>query len=184
MMTTIRTCCVLLFLCGLGVQGHTQGIATSLPPAEQAGYSFRTSPATREVRQQFIGHWRLAKFENFDDKGVARDAGYAGGRIMYDAAGNMSAQLMRIGRKLLSQPATEPERAAAYSTYTAYYGKYTVDPSAATVTHAVEGAANPNWVNTNLVRYYEFSPDGKQLKLSLRNAQGRVTGTLTWLRIE
>lgn len=135
------------------------------------------------VERQFTGHWRLVTFENFDAKGVASDAGYAGGRIMYDGRGNMSAQLMRTGRSALSQPSTEAERAAAYSTYTAYYGRYTIDPAAKSVTHAVEGSTNPNWVKTNLVRFYEFSADGRQLKLSIRNAQGRTTGTLTWERM-
>ena len=139
--------------------------------------------AQRNPAEQFVGHWRLVKFENFDEQGVARDAGYESGRIMYDAAGNMSAQLMRTGRKPLSQPSTEAERAAAYSTFVAYYGKYTIEPATSKVTHAVEGALNTNWVKTDLVRYYEFSADGRQLKLSLRNAQGRVTGTLTWERM-
>lgn len=130
-----------------------------------------------------MGHWRLVKFENFDEQGVARDAGYESGRIMYDAAGNMAAQLMRSGRKPLSQPSTEAERAAAYSTFVAYYGKYTIDPATSKVTHAVEGALNINWVKTDLVRYFEFSADGRQLKLSLRNEPGRVTGTLTWERM-
>jgi hypothetical protein len=136
-----------------------------------------------DVREQFVGHWKLVKFENFDESGAARDAGYDSGRIMYDAAGNMSAQLMRTGRQRMSQPSTEAERAAAYSTYTAYYGRYTVDPQMSRVTHSVEGAVNPNWVKTDLVRYYEFSADGQQLKLSLRNAQNRTTGTLTWQRL-
>jgi hypothetical protein len=139
--------------------------------------------AQRSSAEQFVGHWRLVRFENFDEQGVARDAGYESGRIMYDADGNMSAQLMRTGRKPLSQPSTEAERAAAYSTFVAYYGKYTIDPAASKVTHTVEGALNTNWVRTDLVRYYEFSADGRQLKLSLRNAQGRVTGTLTWERM-
>lgn len=148
-----------------------------------SGVGAGTSQEPGVIQRQFIGHWRLIAFENFDDKGVARDAGYASGRIIYDGNGNMSAQLMRTGRSPLSQPSTESERAAAYSTYTAYYGKYTVDPTARSVTHAVEGAVNPNWVKTNLVRYYEFSADGRQLKLSLRNAEGRTTGTLTWERM-
>jgi hypothetical protein len=65
----------------------------------------------------------------------------------------------------------------------AYFGRVTVDPGASKVTHHVEGASIASWVGTDLVRYYEFSADGKQLKLSLRNAQGRITGTLTWERI-
>jgi hypothetical protein len=133
--------------------------------------------------KQFVGHYRLLTFENFDEKGVARRAEYDGGRISYDAAGNMSAQLMRSNRTRLSAPSTEAERAAAYATYTAYYGRYTVDAAAGTVTHHVEGSANPNRVKTDLVRWFRFSPDGNRLMLSLKNADGRVTGTLTWERL-
>ena len=136
-----------------------------------------------EVLTRLTGNWRLVTWVNFDESGAARDSGYKDGRIVYDAGGNMSAHLMRADRKPLSQPATEAERAAAYSSYYAYYGKVTIDPSQSTVTHHVEGSVNPNWVKTDLVRYYELSPDGKRLMLSIKNAQGRVTGTLTWEKI-
>jgi hypothetical protein len=138
------------------------------PPADEAS--------------RFVGHWRLVKFVNFDEAGKETDAGYESGRILYDANGNMSAHLMRTGRKRLSQPSTEAERAAAYGGYIAYYGRYTIDPTARMVTHAVEGSTNPNWVKTDLVRYFEFSSDGNELRLSLRNAAGRTTATLTWRR--
>jgi len=157
-------------------------------------------PAAADVQKRFVGHWRLLTFENFDEKGVARRAEYDGGRIMYDAAGNMSAQLMRSNRKPLTQspPAAltpssaglsptaslDAERAAAYATYTAYYGKYAIDPARRTVTHQVEGSVNPNWVSTDLVRHYAFSDDGNRLMLSIQNAEGRVTGTLTWERMK
>jgi hypothetical protein len=137
-----------------------------------------------DVQKRFVGLWRLVNVDTFDEKGVAAAAAYDGGRVMYDAAGNMSAQLMRSGRKPLSQPSTDAERAAAYATYTAYYGKYTVDAAAGTVTHHVEGAANPNWVKTDLVRWYTFSADGNRLMLSVKNAAGRVTTTLTWERLK
>jgi hypothetical protein len=149
-------------------------VASTAPAAQQTA---------ADVRKQLVGHYRLLTFENFDEKGAARPGGYEEGRIMYDAAGQMSAQLMRTGRKRLSSPSTEAERAAAYSGYLAYYGGYTIDPAAKKVTHHVEGSTNPNWVKTDLVRYYEFSPDGARLMLSLKNAEGRVTGTLTWERI-
>ena len=91
---------------------------------------------------------------------------------------------MRVNRKPLSQPSTEAERAAAYAGYVAYYGKSRSTPRRSKVTHHVEGSTNPNWPKTDLVRYYAFSEDGQRLMLSIRNAQGRVTGTLTWERIE
>jgi hypothetical protein len=52
------------------------------------------------------------------------------------------------------------------------------------VTHQVEGSVNPNWVSTDLVRHYAFSDDGNRLMLSIQNAEGRVTGTLTWERMK
>ena len=125
-----------------------------------------SAQTSADVQRQFVGHWRLVTFENFDEKGLAQLAPYDGGRIMYDAAGQMSAQLMRSNRTPMSTPSTKPERAAAYATYTAYYGAYTIDPAQRKVTHHVEG-----------------STDGDRLMLSIRNAQGRVTGTLTWERI-
>ena len=149
-----------------------------------AGAPVAAQPSAADVLKRLAGNYRLVTFVNFDEKGTARDAGYEGGRIMYDTAGNMAAQLMRVNRKPISQPSTEAERAAAYAGYVAYYGKVTLDPSQSKVTHQVEGSTNPNWPKTDLVRYYEFSPDGKRLMLSLKNAQGRVTGTLTWERID
>ena len=140
--------------------------------------------SSTDVLKRLAGNWRLVTFVNFDEKGTPRDAGYEGGRIMYDAAGNMAAQLMRVNRKPLSQPSTEGERAAAYAGYVAYYGKVTIDPTQSKVTHHVEGSTNPNWPKTDLVRYYAFSPDGKRLMLSIKNPQGQVTGTLTWERID
>ena len=124
-------------------------------------------------------------FENFDEKGAARPSAFTSGRIMYDAAGQMAAQLMQSNRKPLSTPSTEAERAIGYAGYLSYFGRYSVDPSAQTVTHHVEGSTNPNWVSTptHLVRSYAFSADGNRLTLSVKNAAGRVTGTLTWERI-
>lgn len=136
-----------------------------------------------DVQRRFTGHWRLVSFENFDEKGVPRPGTYTSGRIMYDAAGHMSAQLTQGGRTPLSTPSTESERAAAYASYIAYFGRYQIDEAKRTVTHVVEGSTNPNWPNTRLVRFYGFSADGNRLMLSLKNAEGRVTGTLTWERL-
>lgn len=150
-------------------------IAAAVPAAQQAA----------DVQRQLVGNWRLVKFENFDDKGAARPSAYTSGRITYDAAGQMAAQLMQSGRKPLSMPPIATERAAAYGSFLSYFGGYTVDPAKGTVTHHVEGSTNPNWVSTptHLVRSYAFSPDGNRLMLSVKNAEGRVTGTLTWERI-
>ena len=39
----------------------------------------------------------------------------------------------------------------------------------------------PSWVGGDNVRFYEF--EGDLLRLSLKNAEGRTTATLTWRRL-
>ena len=150
------------------------------------GASAAAAPATqppdrREPR--FVGHWRLVSFVNIDEQGKTTPSRFTGGRIMYDAAGQMAAQLTYADRPALPSAPTEAQRAAAYAGYLAYYGAYETEPATAKVTHHVEASTNPNWPTTDLIRYYEFADDGHTLKLSIRNAAGRITGTLTWARI-
>jgi hypothetical protein len=141
-------------------------------------------PGTAGVKQRLTGNWRLLSFENFDEKGAARAGGYSAGRLMYDPHGNMAAQLTREGRRTLGATPTDAERADAYAGFLAYYGRYVVDEAKGLVSHHVEGSTNPNWVNTTLTRWYAFSHDDNRLMLSLRNVEGRITGTLTWERMQ
>ena len=132
---------------------------------------------------RFVGNWRLVSFVNVDEKGVSTPSRYTGGRIMYDAAGQMAAQLTYANRARLSSPSTEAERAAAYAGFVSYYGAYEIDEATRKVTHHVEASTNPNWPTTDLVRYFEFADGGDTLRLSIRDAAGRTTGTLAWARI-
>jgi len=139
-------------------------------------------PDAERVRQQLVGTYKLVSYESYDQNGAATRLPYAVGQIAYDAAGRMSAQLMRDGRSKLPTPqASDAERAAAYSSYIAYFGHYTIDPDKRTVTHHVEGALSPNMVGSDLLRYFEFSPDGISLFLSVKSGE-RLTGRLQWDR--
>jgi hypothetical protein len=159
------------------------GIA--LPAAAFAQPAAKPAAAAAPLQARFIGVWRLVSFTNIDEQGRTTPNRLSEGRIMYDAAGNMAAQLMRPGRPVhAAAPPTDAERAASYGSYVAYYGRYSIDEATAKVTHHVEGALNPNWPKTDLVRYWAFSPDGKRLSLSVRNAAGRTTGTLVWEKIQ
>jgi hypothetical protein len=95
----------------------------------------------------------------------------------------MSAQLMRSDRPTFTsgQRASEADRAAAYSSYIAYFGHYTIEPEKGTVTHHVEGGLIPSMVGSDMPRYFEFSKDGKSLFLSVKNGE-RVVGKLRWDR--
>ena len=164
------------------MKGHMFPVAMSLC---LCGLSMgvRAEQPASEIQKRLVGNWRLVSFVNIDEKGAESPGGYDAGRLMYDAYGNMAAQLMRNGRPRLSTPATDAERATAYTGFLAYFGRYVIDHTAGKVTHHVEGSTNPNWVSTELVRYYAFSPDDSRLMLSLKNADGRITGTLTWERL-
>ncbi len=141
----------------------------------------RSSDAGR-VRQQLIGSYKLTSYVSYDASGAATTLPYSVGQISYDAAGRMSAQLMRGNRPKLTTPgASDAERAAAFGSYIAYFGAYTIDADKRTVTHHVEGAMNPNMVGSNLVRYVDFSPDGRSLFLSVKDGE-RLTGKLQWDR--
>jgi hypothetical protein len=138
---------------------------------------------TSAVAKRLTGHWRMLSYVNISEKGDERPGQYDAGRITYDEHGNMAAQLMRSDRTRLSSPPTDGERAAAYSGFLGYYGRYVIDEAKGSVTHHVEGSSNPNWIKTAQVRYYSFSEDGNRLTLSIRNGD-RVTGRLVWERLK
>jgi hypothetical protein len=136
-----------------------------------------------QIRKQLIGSYKLITYDSYDEKGAVTRLPYDVGQIAYDAAGRMSAQLMRSDRAKFAngQRPTEAERAAAYSSFISYFGHYTIDADKGTVTHHVEGAMSPGMVGNDLVRYFEFSPDKKSLFLSVKNGE-RVVGKLRWDR--
>ena len=130
------------------------------------------------IQQKFIGDYELVSYFTFPAQGDAVDMDYIG-RLSYDAFGNMSG---------LGMPRNLPERQAASSErLTAgfgYWGTISIDVAAGIVTHHVKGSPMvARWVGGDNVRYYEFEGDDL-LKLSLKNGDGRVTGTLTWRRLK
>ena len=46
-------------------------------------------------------------------------------------------------------------------TFFAYYGTYSVDPIARTVTHHVQGSLRPSWVGTDQLRGFELLDDDR-----------------------
>src|SRR5262245_56207244 len=69
---------------------------------------------------KLVGNWTLVKYETFDEAGRPTGRGYDDGRIMYDARGNMAAQLMRKGRPLVTRQSSDTDRLAAAAGYIAY----------------------------------------------------------------
>ena len=139
--------------------------------------------AGASAKDRLLGAWGLVSFVSFDATGGSRPGAYDQGRIVYDASGQMTAQLMNSANKADTSPATDADRAAAYRRYLGYYGPYTVDELAGIVIHHVVGSSNPSWIGSNQVRYFTLSEDGNTLTLSTKNNE-RVTGKLVWERIK
>jgi hypothetical protein len=125
--------------------------------------------------QRFVGDYTLISYVTFPEAGAAVDMSYVG-RLSYDSAGNMSGLGMPSGL-----PEREREAGGRLTGGFAYWGKDTVDDEKKIVVHHVEGLPlMPSWVGGDNVRY-EFEDD--LLRLSLKNAEGRTTATLTWRRL-
>ena len=106
--------------------------------------------------QRFIGTWRLVSIQGDSLSHLAR-GDHPTGYIYYDATGHMAVQI-QPDRKRPSWSSTKSlsgeEAVEALTGYTAYFGTYTVDPGARTVTHHREGALNLDVVD--YVRRYQF----------------------------
>ena len=105
------------------------------------------------------------------------------GRLVYDVSGAMSLQMMRPGRKdAISTPANARDTAnpRVVLGYDSYFGRYTVDEKAGTITHHVEGSLFPEDLGDDWVR--PFTLDGDRLTLRLTGDDG-LTRTLVFERM-
>lgn len=136
-----------------------------------------------KTKQMLIGSYKLVSFVQYDQNGVERKTNHTAGQISYDSTGRMSAQLMPGDRPPLPAggTSTDAQRAAAAAGYIAYFGRYEVDAERGVVTHHVEGALGQSMLGQAMPRYFEFSPDGQTLYLTVKNGD-RVTGRLRWDR--
>ena len=137
-----------------------------------------------ETSKRFIGTWRLASIVGGTAAGAATRGAHPTGVIVYDATGHMAAQIMpdRVRPKYAGTVPTPDEARAAVVGYTAYFGTYTIDERAQTVTHHREGNINPGGI-VHGVRRYEFAPGDRVILTPIDNPQAPPTH-LTWERIK
>lgn len=137
------------------------------------------------VQQRLLGAWDLVSYEVRTPAGTTMKplGDDPVGRIFYDAAGHISAHLMRRGIPRFASEdrskATDPEMGAAWQGYAGYFGRYTVDEKTNTVNHQVEGAWFPNYVGTRQVRVYKFEGNDR---LILQAKQAWGVATIVWKR--
>jgi Lipocalin-like domain len=144
--------------------------------------------AAPSIRDRFLGVWRLIRCESrYKDGRTEYPYGEKPvGRITYDKAGRMSAQLMRPGRPAGKVPsgvglvvgnATTDEIREAVDGFASYFGTFDIDEKTKTVTHHVQGCLVPSWVGTDLKRTYQFTAN----RLTL-TATTTATRELVWER--
>ncbi len=134
--------------------------------------SAQTKPSS--VREKLLGTWDLISWEaKLKTTGkVEYPCGKTPvGRITYDSAGRMSAQLMdRWWAKALGR-----ELAGCFS----YFGTFEIDEPARTVIHHVQADLRPAWFGIERRRTYEFSGDNQFI---LTSSTDESDDRLIWKR--
>lgn len=133
--------------------------------------------------QRLLGGWRMVSALTNGQVNAARGQSPTG-IIFYDATGWMSVQIQgdHPPIELVGEAPTAEEAHKALSTYWAYFGRYSVDQVAKTVTHHRTGSVNPGWHRqVDYVRAYEFlGPDRVVLR---PQAPAKNGNELVWERL-
>jgi len=140
-----------------------------------------------------IGSWTLVSRLDSGAAGTRPADGALGADpiayLTYDAFGNVAAQLMarrRAGDVMppVAPPRSDPNNSAPSGGYDAYFGRYTIDVSAGTVTHELIGALAPSDVGRRLTRHFALDGDVLRLWFETTRADGTpVKRTLLWQRV-
>jgi hypothetical protein len=135
-----------------------------------------------ELRKPFVGTWRLVSIEG-GPQNAANRGSKPTGIIMYDQHGLMNAQIMPDRPRPKCTGAPTPEQALeAIRGYTAYWGTYTIDEKAQTVTHHRQGMLDGGVVD--FVRKYELKDGGNRITLTpISGGTTNPPNHLTWERV-
>jgi hypothetical protein len=148
-----------------------------------------SEPAAAPLTERLIGSWRLVSYDRQSETGETTPVfGPAPrGRLMYDAAGRMSVHLADPRRAAFASNdflrGTPEEVRQAFEGYFGYFGRYSVDVAAGTVTHHVEGASFPNYAGTDQKRFFTLAGDRLNLRTPpLLRGGARYTYLVVWER--
>ena len=130
-----------------------------------------------EVAQRFVGMWRYVG-TTIDGKPRPNRGANPRGYIFYAANGEMAAQIAPDRENKMAGTTPTPEEAkAALADYVSYFGTWSLDERAGTVTHHRHASVQPGPL-TDYVRTYEFKGD----RLILRPVG--TTQEVVWERIK
>ena len=157
----------------------------SAPPVEVVAPTpeVAASPAA-DAKSQFAGAWTLVRIERRDADGelVASPIEDRVGYIIYDPSGYMGVTILQPDRQPYAGDEATPEEAlAALSTYTSYFGTFTVNQAEGFLTHHLEGSLNTRGAGSDYKRFYTFS--GNRLTLQPPVGENGMKTELTWERL-
>ena len=143
---------------------------------------------TENIRQRFIGTWRLVVDENIsaDGKVTYPDVGPHGvGYLIYAPDGHMCVGLMNPERPKWTEPRdpTEKEKILLFDSFYAYCGRYEIREAENLMIHFPELASTPDYVNSRQPRPYTFN--GNRLTFTGPNP-GPQGGSyrITWEKVK
>lgn len=135
---------------------------------------------------RIVGTWRLVAWRRLEGNKITYPFGEdARGMLIYAEDGTMAVQMTAANRPSIQT--TDPlggdvnQRAAAYSTYLAYFGVW--EAVGDKVIHQVEASLFPNWTAT--IQSRPFTYDGQELVLRTpptSGANGTVVNEMVWVR--
>ena len=156
-----------------------------MPPADPSGRA--------PLSASLPGTWRLDSRIDVDAAGarlVEPSLGTAPVELLiYDRAGHFAAQFMKRDRSQVvpdgpDGPAGGPNNSRARGGYDAYFGTYSIDDAAGTVTQTLTGALSPENVGSTLTRAMQVEGDRLVIVLQTSHPDGtEVTRTLSWTRV-
>jgi len=147
-------------------------------------------PGRGSAREQLFGSWELQSRTVTRANGEPIADPVLGaqpiGRLFYDASGHMALQMMRQGRRqAITEPANpeDAKNARVILGYDAYFGTFTVDEAAGTVTHHVQSSLFPEDLGKDFTRSFRVNGDTFELSFtSPGGAGGAITRTLVFRR--
>ena len=165
--------------------------ACALAALAVAGTQTQTSPRNGGANR-LIGTWTLVLYESNDTESKQFRGPKPIGLLYYDRTGRMAVQISpdRQRRRftgpqagVFTGPQPTPDEALdAISGYAAYFGTYTVDERAQTVTHKRVGNINPGGTG-DFVRRYEFPTEDRLVLVPQERTDLRAV-RLTWERVK
>jgi hypothetical protein len=150
-------------------------------------------PQQNDVANKLLGAWKLVAVEGISPvRHIPYD--HPTGLIMYDPSGWMSVQIAVKGdRKHFAAgmgSGTQEEKANAFDSYFSYYGTYSIDLKAQTITHHIKNYSYPDGAGIENIRWFELQGNDRLILTPTEDGKGgtidrkNATYKLIWERIK